>query len=341
MTYVGMDVHKNTSTLAFIDPATAQIETVRVPTNPREIARALNRWERPWVVALEATRQAPAVCKWLRAMFADEIHLADPQKLEAIGKCGSAKTDAKDAELIREALRDGYLPEAYLASAQVEDLRALSRGRQQFRQVTTKLRNILRTLLSQAGLTCSWSDLCGVAARGELKELFGQLAPFARQIAEGMWAALERIEELLRDIQREVERQAKADPIARELMRLPGIGATLALSIRAEIGEIERFASPEKLISYAGLAPRPDDSDRYRGRRRLPKRCQKRLRYLAVLAAQGAARSREPSRPKAVYERHRARLGPQTAKIAAARRMLTEVFELWPRQPAVAARRAA
>jgi transposase len=281
------------------------------------------------------------VCKWLRTLFADEIHLADPQKLEAIGKCGSAKTDSKDAELIRDALMNGYLPRAYLASAQVEDLRALSRGRQQLRGMTTQLRNLLRTLLAQAGLTCSWSDLCGVAARGELPGLFAQLGPFARQVAEAMWAALQRIEGLVGKLQQQVERQARADPVARELMRLPGVGAFLALSIRAEIGDIARFATPEKLISYAGLAPRPEDSDRYRGRRRLPKRCSKRLRYLAVLAAQGAARCREPSPAKAVYARQRARLGPQTAKIAAARMVLTEVFQLWQGQRAAAQRRAA
>ena len=37
-------------------------------------------------------------------------------------------------------------------------------------------------------------------------------------------------------------------------MSAPGIGWVLAFTIAAEIGEIERFASPEKLAGYTGSA---------------------------------------------------------------------------------------
>ena len=49
------------------------------------------------------------------------------------------------------------------------------------------------------------------------------------------------------------------------LMSVPGIGWVLAFTIAAEIGEIERFPSPEKLTGYTGLCPRvvqSGDSDR-------------------------------------------------------------------------------
>ena len=48
-------------------------------------------------------------------------------------------------------------------------------------------------------------------------------------------------------------------------MSVPGIGWVLAFTIAAEIGEIERFSSPEKLTGYPGLCPRghqSGDSDR-------------------------------------------------------------------------------
>lgn len=38
-------------------------------------------------------------------------------------------------------------------------------------------------------------------------------------------------------------------------MSIPGIAHYSALLIWAEIGEIERFPSPKKLVSYAGPAP--------------------------------------------------------------------------------------
>jgi transposase len=43
-------------------------------------------------------------------------------------------------------------------------------------------------------------------------------------------------------------------------MSAPGIGWVLAFTIAAEIGEIERFASPEKLAGYTGLFPRVNQS---------------------------------------------------------------------------------
>ncbi len=43
-------------------------------------------------------------------------------------------------------------------------------------------------------------------------------------------------------------------------MSVPGVGRVLAFTIAAEIGEIERFSSPEKLTGYTGLCPRVNQS---------------------------------------------------------------------------------
>ncbi|MER9095039.1 IS110 family transposase [Mesorhizobium sp. M0700] len=39
-------------------------------------------------------------------------------------------------------------------------------------------------------------------------------------------------------------------------MTITGVNVTVALSIVAAIGDVERFSSPEKLVSYFGLNPR-------------------------------------------------------------------------------------
>ena len=46
-----------------------------------------------------------------------------------------------------------------------------------------------------------------------------------------------------------------ADPHAVLLDTIPGVAELLALTIAVEIGEVSRFASPEKLVSYGRLAP--------------------------------------------------------------------------------------
>ena len=77
MTYIAIDVHKSTSTFASLIPATGEISNTRVKTTYKRFSDVLGDLPKPWVVAVEATRQSPAVCTWLREMGA-EIHLVDP-----------------------------------------------------------------------------------------------------------------------------------------------------------------------------------------------------------------------------------------------------------------------
>lgn len=46
------------------------------------------------------------------------------------------------------------------------------------------------------------------------------------------------------------------DPRTRKLMTVAGISAVVATAVIASIGDIGRFATPEKLASYFGLTPR-------------------------------------------------------------------------------------
>jgi len=47
------------------------------------------------------------------------------------------------------------------------------------------------------------------------------------------------------------------------LQKIPGIGLITALTLYAEICDIERFSSPEKLAKYAGLVPRVKQTSEY------------------------------------------------------------------------------
>jgi len=330
MTYVGMDVHQKTSTLVMLDPATGVTDKRRIETTRGQLQEALSRWERPWVVAIEATRQTPAATAWLREMGA-QIHLAEPQKLDALAKLRIAKTDAKDAQLLLYALTHDLLPECYLAPPQIMELRALSRGRDLLSKINTMLRNMGRTLLSQAGLQCLFTDLRGKGAQAGMPGLLAQLAPNARRMAEAYDTLLGVVQQLLAQVDAQIQREVAADPIARALTALTGVGPVIALALRAEIADIERFAAPKYLYGYAGVVPKVQQSDTFHQTGSVPRRCNKRLRYWAIQAAQCAANSRKDSPAKSSYERVRNRCGPNPAKVAGARVILKEVFGIWRR----------
>lgn len=85
----------------------------------------------------------------------------------------------------------------------------------------------------------------------------------------------------------------RTDPPSQQLQeQVPGLGPTLTATIRAELGDIARFARVEQVIAYAGLEPRTHESGRYAGQRRLSKRGPSDLRHALYMATLVATRFR-------------------------------------------------
>lgn len=329
MTHIAMDVHKKHSVLAYRTPAESEPQIVRCYTTPGDIGQVLSARPRPWIVCLEATRQSPAVVRWLQELAVDEIQLVDPKGLKAFLK-GKPKSDARDAKEMLALLQMDRLPKAYLAPTEVQEVRALTRTRAFVRRGSTSVRNQLRALLNQHGLEVPARDLCGIGGQRQLAESLAHLGPQGQAAAHELNLLLQATEAILDALDGGVRAELARQPVAQALTALPGIASVMALALVAELGEIERFEDPAHLISYAGLAPRAHDSDDHHGERHLPQRCNKRLRSLAIQAAQAACRSRQPSNARRTYERLRARgLHSNTAKIAAARELLKDLFYTW------------
>jgi DNA-binding SARP family transcriptional activator len=100
------------------------------------------------------------------------------------------------------------------------------------------------------------------------------------------------------------------------LMSAPGIGWVLGYTIAAEIGDVGRFPTPAKLISYTGLCPRVRQSGEVDRRGALSKHGPPYLRWALIEAAHNAIRCHPPYR--ALADRQRARLGKQRGGSVAA-----------------------
>ncbi|MEM3065399.1 MAG: transposase [Candidatus Nitrosotenuis sp.] len=114
------------------------------------------------------------------------------------------------------------------------------------------------------------------------------------------------------------------DDRVRLLMTIPGISYVTALI--SEIVDISRFATPEKLVAYAGLAPSQRDSGNTRRSGNITKRGSTWIRYAMVEAAHTTIHS--DSRIGKFYSRIAARRGPQKAKVAAAKEMLVIIWHM-------------
>jgi transposase len=121
----------------------------------------------------------------------------------------------------------------------------------------------------------------------------------------------------------------KEDKRVRSLMTMPGIDYLTALTIMSEIADINRFPTPWKLVSYAGLSPTHRDSSGKMRTGHITKQGSRWLRY-AIVEAANTAKVRD-QRLKAFYERIAQRRGPQKARVATGKEMLVIIWYMLTR----------
>ena len=117
------------------------------------------------------------------------------------------------------------------------------------------------------------------------------------------------------------------------LLTAPGIGWVLGYAIACELGDINRFASPRKLVGYTGLCPRVEQSGDSDRRGPLRKNGPRWLRWALVEAAVHA--SRHPlyhDRYQTTKKRLGKQRGPRVAQIDLARKLTEAIWWMLTRQ---------
>jgi hypothetical protein len=121
------------------------------------------------------------------------------------------------------------------------------------------------------------------------------------------------------------------DPAVRRLLTITGMNVTVAAGLVAAVGDVHRFSSPQKLVSYFGLNPRVRQSGLGLAQHgRISKIGRAHARALLVEAAWAAAKA--PGPLHAFFVRIRARRGHQVAAVATARKMAVLVWHLLTRK---------
>jgi transposase len=110
-------------------------------------------------------------------------------------------------------------------------------------------------------------------------------------------------------------------------MSVPGVNVQTAAAFMAAVGDIGRFSSPGKLVSYLGLDPRVRQSGNSPARHgRISKAGASEARHMLGEVAWKVTMTPGPLR--AFFERVRARRGPQIAATATARKLVVLFWHL-------------
>jgi transposase len=326
--YIGVDLHKAFFQVCAVTATGARRWEGRFPRTAEGLAEFCRRCAAASQVAVEASGPTWAFVDAVQPTGAT-IVVVDPRKTKL--KAGyAAKTDRLDARRLADALRRESVVSIYVPPPAVRELRDLCRGRHQLVRLRTRTAQMIRALLLRHGLADV--PVRRVYSATGLDWLAELEVP-----AVETGATLERLRHALEAIQIEasaadaaVRRRASTDEIAVTLDAMVGIGPILALTIRAEIGDVTRFATGAALASYAGLVPRVDSSaDRYRTGR-ITREGSPWLRWALVEAAVHAIR-----RDDAVgrwARRLAVRKGGMKARVGLARRLCDDIVTQWPRR---------
>ncbi len=204
-------------------------------------------------VVVEATGNAMAVVRILSPYVARVI-VANPLQVKAIAHA-RIKTDKIDAGVLASLHAAEFLPEVWVPDAGTERLRRLVARRDQVVRHRTRVKNEIHAILAAHLLPpCPHAELFNRPGRAWLARQ--ALPDDERTAIERHLRELDRLGEDLAALDRDIGMAAVDDPAVRRLLTIPGVNVTVAAGLVAAIGDIRRFASPQKLVSYFGLNPR-------------------------------------------------------------------------------------
>lgn len=260
--YIGLDVHKEKSTIAIArpEPGGEIIAHGSVATSVIAIERALRRIARAHgtqMKALHVAYEAGGCGMWIARRLA---RLGVPCTVAAPSMIprqpgDPVKTDRKDAALLARLLRQGELVAVRVPDETDEAIRDLCRARvdavDDLRRTKTRLLGMLRRLGHHYSGRTHWTQ----AHRHYLRELSLPL-PAHRVILEEQIVQIAQHEERIDRIEHHMSHLLESwrhQPLVAALMGFKGFQTIAAMLIVSEIGDFTRFDHPRRLVSYLGL----------------------------------------------------------------------------------------
>ncbi len=271
--------------------------------------------------------------------------LANPRQVKNVSE---HKTDLKDCVWLAVLLRAGFVRPSYVPKGIIKDLRDATRMRARLMKDLARTKNrchrVLDTVLVDLGL----SDAFGKGARITLlkalqreyegltedqQKSFENVTEVQKllvcDLVENMGVLERRVERYNSAIARLVKklREEEKDEDIRLLITVPGMALNSAAVVKAEIGSVERFDSPERLCSYLGLAPRVYQSGPVNRMGGIVKASNKHARTSMYLVAQMCAQI-GPGELRQFHERIKRKRCHRVATIALARRLMVVIWRM-------------
>ena len=176
------------------------------------------------------------------------------------------KTDRDDAlKLAKMALLD-QLPTVHMPSPQMRQRRRLVLYRRTLVQRRTQIKNSIRSIFSQQGLTQLLPRGKKLWSRAAIAEVLNEHAKALADCAgdDDLWRGrlqgelelLEALDAQIATVEKKLDEIGEGDQRVRLLQTVPGVGPRLAEAVVCSLDDPQRFKSAAEVSGYAGLVPR-------------------------------------------------------------------------------------
>jgi transposase len=251
--YLGIDWHKNKSTLCTVDEKGQKEELVEIKSSDLVRYVANKRFEK---IGIEASGGVNHIVQKLKDC-GHEVVIINSNLFKAVGM-GGKKTDERDATAIAQALRLEYTSLVHHKSESARILKSLIVSREHIVQARVDSTNHIRGTLREYGIVMpqgmdkflenahlAVSQLAVPPLRRTLEFMLGQILVLMAEEAEA---------------EKEIEALVKDDARVARLRTIPGVGPLGSVVLVSIIDDISRFDDAKKFASYLGLVPKEHSS---------------------------------------------------------------------------------
>jgi transposase len=317
----GIDIHRAQLTFDYVDLDSGEVFRGRIaPADRAQLRQWLDRFlgRTDVAFALEGCTGWRYVVEELHRAGIT-AHVAEPAETAARrGPKRRAKTDRSDAQLLRDLLLEGRIPESWIPPQPVLEARALVRLYKDLLDERTGWLQRVHASTFQMGVPDL--DVSTMSAAGRDRITAAELSAATRTAVDVAMRQVDRLTAEMTMVREQIHAIGRRQPACRALQAAHyGIGPLTSVVIWAEMGDTRRFRSCDDAVRHAGLDVTVYSSDGRRSAGHLARQGPPMLRWALYEAAVYAGRPSSPDH--AYFQQVKARLDGQLALLSMARKL--------------------
>jgi transposase len=251
--YAGLDVSLEQTSVCIVDAQGGIVSEAKVASEPEALIRFLRGQK------LEVGRvglEAGPLSQWLHAGLLAagfDTVLLETRHVKAALSAMTVKTDRRDARGNAQLLRLGWYRPVHAKSASAQEVRSLLTARKLIQAKLLDVESGIRGVLRGFGLKV------GPISRGRFEVRIRELVDgnaILETVIGSMLTARAALEAEFKRLHRELLALVRADPVCRQLMSVPGVGAIVAITFKSGIDDPTRFKHSRDVGPHFGLTPR-------------------------------------------------------------------------------------